>query len=293
MTGSLPRSFASAGAMRVIGALLEQRTGQQISANRVWRIETALKPVLRENGLDTLDQLIGRLSAERTGKLADAVAHALLNQETSFFRDAGMIEMVVEAAQVLQANTPGRRLRIWSAGCSAGQEPYSLAMTFAELETSRGFAMPEIVASDVCPSAIARAKDGRYSQFEIQRGLPVRRMVSWFDSVAGAWTVRPELAKRVQFRVHNLTRDPPPPGKFDIVLCRNVLIYFSGAVRRSVFDTLREGTTEDGLLVLGAGETVIGQTDAFKPSKRFRGCYRAQSPPGAGRLAFRRGSPHP
>ncbi|ODP36852.1 CheR family methyltransferase [Sphingomonas turrisvirgatae] len=271
------QSFASPGAVNVIGALLEQRTGQQIAANRAWRIETALKPVLREHGLDTLDQLIARLAGERHGPLADAVINALLNQESSFFRDAGVLEMVAEAALAIQAEHPGRRLRVWSAGCSVGQEPYSLAMLFEELAVSRGLAMPEIVASDVCPQALVRARAGRYSQFEIQRGLPVRRMVSWFDSENGEWVVRPELAKRVQFRCHNLTRDPAPVGKFDIVLCRNVLLYFSASVRRSVFDTLHAATRDGGLLVLGAGETVIGQTEAFRPSDRFRGFYVADS----------------
>lgn len=269
-------AFASPGAINVIGALLEQRTGQQIAANRTWRIETALKPVLRQHGLDSLDRLIGRLAGERNGPLADAVINALLNQESSFFRDAGVLEMVADAALAIQAERPGRRLRIWSAGCSVGQEPYSLAMLFEELAVSRGLTIPEIIATDVCPAALARARAGRYSQFEIQRGLPVRRMVTWFDSVDGEWVVRPELAKRVQFRTHNLARDPAPIGKFDIVLCRNVLLYFSSAVRRSVFDTLHAATRDEGLLVLGAGETVIGQTEAFRPSERFRGCYRAQ-----------------
>lgn len=267
------RPFASPGALNVIGSLLEQRTGQQIAANRSWRIETALKPVLRDHRFETLDDLVGQLAGERHGPLADAVVNALLNQESSFFRDAGVLEMVADAALTMQAERPGRRLRIWSAGCSVGQEPYSLAMLFEELALSRGLAMPEIVASDVCSQALARARAGRYSQFEIQRGLPVRRMVTWFDNVGGEWVVRPELAKRIQFRCHNLTRDLPPVGKFDIVLCRNVLLYFSGAVRRSVFDTLRAAMRDDGLLILGAGETVIGQTDAFRPSDRFRGCY--------------------
>jgi chemotaxis protein methyltransferase CheR len=271
------KAFASPGAMNVIGALLEQRTGQQIAANRAWRIETALKPVLREHELKTLDELIGRLAGERHGPLPDAVINALLNQESSFFRDAGVLETVAEAALAIQAERPGRRLRIWSAGCSVGQEPYSLAMLFEELAVSRGLPMPEILATDVCPQALARARAGRYSQFEIQRGLPVRRMVTWFDCEEGEWAVRPELARRIQFRCHNLTRDPAPFGKFDIVLCRNVLLYFSASVRRSVFDTLRAASRDGGLLVLGAGETVIGQTAAYRPSDRFRGCYVADN----------------
>jgi chemotaxis protein methyltransferase CheR len=270
-----PQAFASTGAMGVIGALLEQRTGQQIAANRAWRVETALKPVLRANDLDTLDQLIGRLAAQRNGPLADAVVDALLNHETSFFRDAAVLDLMVEAVQALQAETPGRRVRIWSAGCSMGQEPYSLAMLFEEAAVTRGLSMPEIIATDVSASALARARAGKFSQFEIQRGLPVRRMVSWFDSVDGEWVVRPELSRRVQFRQHNLAKDPAPPGKFDLVLCRNVLLYFGAEVRTRVFRTLREATRDGGLLVLGAGETVIGQTDAFRPSDQFRGLYLA------------------
>lgn len=272
---ALPQTFASSGAMHVIGTLLEQRTGQQIAANRAWRVETVLKPVLRANDLDTLDQLIGRLAAERNGPLADAVVDALLNHETSFFRDAAVLDLVVEAAMALQAETPGRRLRIWSAGCSMGQEPYSLAMLFEEAAITRGMVMPEIIATDVSAAALVRARAGRFSQFEIQRGLPVRRMVSWFDSVEGDWVVRPELSRRVQFRQHNLARDPAPMGKFDLVLCRNVLLYFAADVRTRVFRTLREATRDGGLLVLGAGETVIGQTDAFRPSDQFRGLYLA------------------
>ena len=270
-----PQAFASNGAMSVIGALLEQRTGQQIAANRAWRVETALKPVLRANDLDSLDQLIGRLAAERNGPLAEAVVDALLNHETSFFRDAAVLDLVVEAALALQAEAPARRLRIWSAGCSLGQEPYSLAMLFEEAAVTRGMPMPEIVATDVSASALARARAGKFSQFEIQRGLPVRRMVSWFDSVDGEWVVRPELLRRVQFRQHNLAKDPPPVGKFDLVLCRNVLLYFGAEVRSRVFQTLRQATRDGGLLVLGAGETVIDQTDAFRPSDRFRGLYLA------------------
>ncbi|APR54986.1 protein-glutamate O-methyltransferase CheR [Sphingomonas koreensis] len=261
--------------MHVIGNLLEQRTGQQIAANRAWRVETVLKPVLRANDLDTLDQLIGRLAAERNGALAESVVDALLNHETSFFRDAAVLDLVVEAAQALQAETPGRRLRIWSAGCSMGQEPYSLAMLFEEAAITRGMMMPEIVATDVSAAALARARSGRFSQFEIQRGLPVRRMVSWFDSVEGDWVIRPELSRRVQFRQHNLAKESAPAGKFDIVLCRNVLLYFAADVRSRVFRTLRTATRDGGLLVLGAGETVIGQTDAFRPSDRFRGLYLA------------------
>ncbi len=260
----------SSGAMNMIAALLEQRTGQQIAANRAWRIETALKPLLRARGLATLDALVGELIAARTGELADQVVDALLNQETSFFRDAAVLETIADAALAMQAEHPERKVRIWSAGCSTGQEPLSLAMLFAERN-----AAPEILASDVSPAALSRARAGRFSQFEIQRGLPVRRMMTWFDGAGGDWVVKPELVRRVQFRQHNLTADAPPPGKFDIILCRNVLLYFSLQLRRQVFDALAAAIRPGGVLVLGAGETVIGLTDHFVPCDRLRGFYRA------------------
>lgn len=276
----------SSGAMNLISALLEQRTGQQIAANRAWRIETALKPLLREKGLASLDQLVAQLVATRTGDLGDQVVDALLNQETSFFRDAAVLDMLVDATRALQAETPERKVRIWSSGCSTGQEPLSLAMLFDEGGMGEGLAAPEIVATDVSPAALTRARAGRYSQFEIQRGLPVRRMMTWFDGAGGDWAAKPELLRRIQFRQQNLTADAPPPGKFDVVLCRNVLLYFSQDVRRQVFGILASALRPGGLLVLGAGETVIGLTDQFKPCDRFRGFYRAIETSPARRSAF-------
>jgi chemotaxis protein methyltransferase CheR len=164
-------------------------------------------------------------------------------------------------------------VRIWSAGCATGQEPLSLAILLAERDGGKTACLPEIVATDISPSALARAKAGKYSQFEIQRGLSVRRMISWFESAGGDWTANADLVRKIHFRHHNLSSDPAPAGKFDIVMCRNVLLYFSGSVRKQVFDTLFEALRPGGLLVLGAGETVIGQTDHFVPSERYRGFY--------------------
>lgn len=265
--------FASSGANNVICALLEQHSGQRIEANRIWRIETALKPILRAHCLNNTDELIGRIMAKRDPALIDAVVDALLNQETSFFRDTGVFETAVEVALAMQKQVGSRRLRIWSAGCSHGQEPYSLAMLFEDATRTRGLPMPEIIATDVSALAVARARAGRFSQFEIQRGLSVRRMVHWFDNDNGEWVVRPELAKRVQFRRHNLATDAPPPGRFDLIFCRNVLFYFSPAVRRRALDTLHMAMRDGGMLALGAGETVIGMTEAFVPSDRFRSFY--------------------
>jgi chemotaxis protein methyltransferase CheR len=280
-----PTLTPSSGAMNMIAALLEQRAGQQIAANRAWRIETALKPILRERGLSTLDELVAQLITARTGELGDQVVDALLNQETSFFRDAAVLDAIGDAAAQIHGEAGNRRIRLWSAGCSTGQEPLSLAMLFSERGLAEGVYSPEIIATDISPQALTRARAGRFSQFEIQRGLPVRRMMTWFDSVGGDWVARPDLVRRIQFRQHNLTADAPPAGAFDIILCRNVLLYFSPEVRRQVFDTLFSAIRPGGLLVLGAGETVIGQTEHFTPSERFRGFYRAVEPSLANHVA--------
>lgn len=258
-----------AGATAVLSALLEARTGQQLAAARAWRIDTALGPLLAATGLRDAGALAARLVGAGESGLADRVVDALLNQETSFFRDAGVIEAAATAVATIAGEDGARRLRIWSAGCATGQEPLSLAMHFAE---SDGLA-PDIVATDVSEGALTRARSGRFSQFEIQRGLPVRRMVRWFDSEGGDWIAKPELMRMVSFRRHNLVADAPPAGRFDAIFCRNVLFYLSPALRSAVFDRLASALRPGGLLILGAGETVIGVSDRFRPSARHRGLY--------------------
>jgi chemotaxis protein methyltransferase CheR len=207
MLSPTPRHRAPA-VTGVFASLLESRTGQQLDANREWRIETALKPVLRERGLESLDQLAGELLAARDKTIGNQIIDALLNQETSFFRDAAVLDMVAQAVAAVQTPELNRRVRIWSAGCSSGQEPLSLAMLFAEQPGGED-KIPEIVATDISDASVARGRAGR----------------------------------------------------------------FAPAMRRHVFARLAEVLRPGGLLVLGAGETVIGQTDAFRPSPTYRGLY--------------------
>lgn len=268
---SASASVASASSIAVLTALLEARTGQQIAAYRSWRMDTALKPLLRERNLDTLDQLVALMLEGSDRVIGDRIVDALLNQETSFFRDAQVFETIVTAVE--QAEAEKRRVRIWCAGCSTGQEPLSLAMLFAERQEATGEPLPEIVATDVSDAAITRARAGRYTQFEIQRGLPVRRMMRWFEGEDGDWLANPELVTRVTYRRANLVAGSVPPGSFDIVLCRNVLLYLSGETKAAVFPRIAGVLRPGGLFIMGAGETVIGQTRLFEPSKRYRGCY--------------------
>lgn len=256
----------SSGAHAVLAALLEARTGQQIASYRAWRLDTALKPLLVERGLETLDGLVEQLLCGKDHQVGDRIVEALLNGESSFFRDPATFDLV---AQAVAANPRDGRARLWSAGCATGQEPLSLAMMFAEA----GGVMPEIVATDVSEASLARARAGRYTQFEIQRGLPVRRMMRWFEGAGHEWTASAELVRYVRYRRLNLVAEPTPGGQFDVVLCRNVLLYLATPQKIAVFAKLAGAVRPGGFLVLGAGETVIGQTGLFQPSRRFRGLY--------------------
>ena len=259
---------------RVFAGVLEQRTGQILSDARNWRLDVALDVLVRTHGFVSADAVASAVASGRDPRLSDAVMEALLNHETSFYRDPNMFRLILDrAVPQLMAARPGRALRIWSAGCSTGQEAYSLAMALNETAALAGWTI-DIVATDVSPVAVAQARAGRYSQFEIQRGLPVRQMVRWFAGQDDEWLARPELRARVRFHTLSLLDPPPLPGRFDIVLCRNVLFYFAPDVRRRAFDRLGDGVAADGYLVLGAGETAIGQTDRFASDPAQHGLYR-------------------
>jgi chemotaxis protein methyltransferase CheR len=256
----------SSGATMVFSALLEARTGQQLAANRSWRLDTALLPLLVELDLPSADALVARLLDGHDHRIGDRIVDALLNQETSFFRDAGVIEGAVRALR--ETGSAEARPRIWCAACATGQEPLSLAMLFAE----DGGPAPDILATDVSGSAIARARTGSYSQFEIQRGLPIRRMMRWFEGDGANWVASKALLSSISYRRHNLATDPAP-GRFDLILCRNVLFYLSAPVRHVVLERVAQALKPGGLLLLGAGETVIGQSDLLRPSVAHRGFY--------------------
>lgn len=261
---------------RILASLLETRTGQQLTMSRRWRIETALKSLMRERGLTSMDQLVGTLVSGREPSLGDEIVEALLNNETYFFRDRTPFDTLLGSAltRLEQARAKERRISIWCAGCSTGQEVYSLAMSFAEQQDRwKGWTI-DILGTDVSRSALDRARQGLYSQFEVQRGLPVLQMIRWFEEQDGQqWQVSPQLRQSVRFQARSLAEAPPQPGKFDIILCRNVLLYFAAPVRRAVFSRLAEASRPDTMLMLGAGETVIGQTDQFVSDPDHRGLY--------------------
>jgi chemotaxis protein methyltransferase CheR len=265
----------SENALGIVAGLLEARTGQKLTKDRLWRVGTALAGVLRQNELDTLEQLAERLGRPGQATLAQQVVEALLNNETYFFRDRAMFDQL--SSTVLPAlarkRERTRRLTIWSVGCSTGQEAYSLAMLFAEQPARWREWTIEIIGTDVARSVVAAAREGNFSQFQIQRGLGVAQMVSFFEETRTGWRATEALRKMVRFETHNLLDQSPEPGRFDLVLCRNVLLYFDRATRERAFSRLASALAPDGLLMLGAGETTVGQTEALVPEKGNTGFH--------------------
>ena len=261
---------------RILAGLLEARTGQQLTMSRRWRIETALAALMRERSIPTLDELITVLVMGREPSLATQVIEALLNNETYFFRDRAPFDLLARAAlpRLAQLRQKTKRLSIWSAGCSTGQEAYSLAMLFAEDPVKWSGWTIDILGTDVSEGAVRRARDGIYSQFEVQRGLGINQMIRWFEETENGWRAIEPLRRTVRFQVQNLLEPPPHPGMFDIVLCRNVLLYLNAERRAQVFDRMANAMPSDGWLMLGAGETVIGQTKRFEADPDARGLYR-------------------
>jgi chemotaxis protein methyltransferase CheR len=266
----------SGSSRRILAGLLESRTGQQLGLGRRWRVDAALAPVVREGGFTDIDQLVSRIASGQAPALAEKVIEALLNNETYFFRDRLPFDLLFAAPlkRIEAARAKERRLSIWSVGCSTGQELYSIAMTFSEQASRwRGWTI-DLVGTDISRAAVARARDGRYSQFEVQRGLPVMQMIRWFsEEGAGQWRIAQPIRDMVRFEARGIADLPPSPGRFDIILCRNVLLYFADPMKRLAYGRLADAIHSDGALMLGAGETVIGQTDRFVSDPDSRGLY--------------------
>lgn len=253
---------------KIIADLLESRTGQTLSESRRWRISSALSGLFREFGIENVDQLACLLERPGEHQMATRVVEALLNNETYFFRDhayfATLANTVLPELQRKRAGS--KKISIWSAGCSTGQEVLSLAMTFAEQPGRWQDWTIQILGTDVSGKAVEQARSGVYSQFEIQRGISVAQMLNFFSETPKGWKVADRIHAMTRFEQHNILDFPPTPGKFDLVLCRNVLLYFDPDTRRQAFDRLASAAAGDGMLMLGAGETVVGQTDKFEPA---------------------------
>ncbi len=255
--------------------LLRERSGLVLAAEKQYLAESRLVPVARRHGMTNLGELIERLRSKSPAALIAEVVEAMTTNETFFFRDKLPFDHFRDTMMpaLLAARAREKRIRIWCTAASTGQEPYSLAMLIKGMGAAVAGYRFEIIATDLASEVLEKAKAGIYSQFEVQRGLPVQLLVKFFSQHGESWQLAPELRSMVQFRTLNLLNDFSPLGTFDIVFCRNVLIYFDQDNKIAVLNRIARQMADDGFLVLGAAETVIGLTDAFKPLADRRGLY--------------------
>jgi len=255
--------------------MLRERSGLVLSAEKQYLAESRLLPVARKHRLATLADLVAALKTTSPGQLAIEVIEAMTTNETFFFRDKVPFEHFRDTVMpaLIVSHAKRRRIRIWCSAAASGQEPYSLAMLLREMNAKLAGFKIEILATDLSNEMLEKAKAGIYSQFEVQRGLPIQQLVKYFSQVGEAWQIAPEIRAMVSFRPLNLLHDFGHLGSFDLIFCRNVLIYFDQPTKIGVLDRLARVLEPDGFLVLGAAETVIGLTAAFKPMPDKRGLY--------------------
>ena len=255
--------------------LLRDQSGLDLSADKQYLIESRLLPLARKAGLPGISDLVQKMKGG-SAALITQVVEAMTTNETFFFRDKVPFEHFRDTImpEMLKARAARRSLRIWCAAGSTGQEPYSLAMCLKEMSAALSGWRVEILATDLSQEVLEKSKAGIYSQFEVQRGLPIQMLVKYFKQIGELWQINSDIRGMVQHRQLNLLHDFAQLGNFDVIFCRNVLIYFDQDTKANIFGRLARTMEADGFLVLGAAETVVGLTEAFKPIADRRGLYR-------------------
>lgn len=266
-----PQSFDA------LSTMLRATSGLVVGPDKAYLLETRLAPVMKRHSvrdLDALASLIGH-DGGASRALCDDVIDAMTTNESFFFRDdKPFTHFRAQALPALLAARPATsRLRIWSAAASSGQEAYSLAMILAECRAQLGGRSVEILGTDISREQLARAREALYTQFEVQRGLPMTLLVKHFRKEGTQWRLSDAIRAMASFREWNLLSDPASLGKFDIVFCRNVLIYFDQATKTRVLNSIAKQLAPDGLLYLGGAETVLGLATRFAAVQGERGVY--------------------
>lgn len=266
----------SAAAFDTFATLLKARSGLAIGPDKAYLLEARLAALLRRLNLGGLDALAARLRLPGQDALAAEVVEAMTTNESFFFRDdKPFVHFRAHALPRLCAARPaGLGLRIWSAAAATGQEAYSIAMLLAEHRATIGTRPMTIIGTDIARAPLERARAGLYTQFEVQRGLPITMLVRHFRKEAAGFRVRDELRAAVEFREFNLLGDLRPLGRFDVVFCRNVLIYFDAPTKTRVLAAIAAQMAPDGILYLGGAETLFGITDRFATIPGESGAYR-------------------
>jgi len=255
--------------------LLKERSGLVLAADKQYLIESRLMPVARRAGYSSISELVQKLQSSNAENLRMQVTEAMTINESLFFRDMVPFDRFRDMVlpSMLETRTKTRRLRIWCTAASTGQEPYSLAMIIRSMKEKFFNWTIDIIATDISHEVLEKAKAGVYSQFEVQRGLPIQMLLQHFDRVGEHWRISTEIRKMVQFRHFNLLANFSSLGTFDVVFCRNVLIYFDHSTKIEVLGRIAQSLAPDGFLLMGAVETVVGLTDSLMPLPDKRGLY--------------------
>jgi len=269
--------------------LLKERSGLDLSADKQYLVESRLVPLARKAGLSGIPELVQKLVKGGAEPLTTEVVEAMTTNETFFFRDKIPFDHLRDTIlPLLMQSRAGRKtVRIWSAASSTGQEPYSIAMLLKEKAAALAGWRFEIVATDLSQEVLEKSKAGIYSQFEVQRGLPIQLLVKYFAQVGELWQINSELRGMVQHKQLNLLQDFSHLGKFDVIFCRNVLIYFDQDTKLGIFERMAKIIEPDGMMMLGAAESVVGITDAFRPVPDKRGLYQVNPVRGGARAPLK------
>ena len=259
----------------IIARLLKERSGLALNKEKAYLLESRLNPVARKWNFSGFDELAQAIRKKGEEALLVDVTEAMTTNESFFFRDQKPFDQFTELVlpHLLKARAAQRSIRIWSAACSSGQEPYTLAMLLKEHASKLEGWRVEIVATDLSNEILDKAKEGLYSQFEVQRGLPITHLVKYFVQVGDRWQIDDSLRKMIKFQQFNLLGNLSGLGKFDVVFCRNVLIYFDMPTKTQVLNGIADLLPADGFLYLGGAETVLGTTDRFEIMQGQRGIY--------------------
>jgi chemotaxis protein methyltransferase CheR len=262
-------------AFETLASLLKAKSGLMIGKDKLYLLETRLSEIIKREKLIDLNGLAERIRRPGNDALARDVIEAMTTNESFFFRDDKPFQHFRTQAlpRLIAARAPGSTIRIWSAASSSGQEAYSLAMIVAESSALLAGRKVEIIGTDIARDQLARAREGVYSQFEVQRGLPVQMLMRYFRKEDNNWRIAEAIRAMAQFREFNLLSDLRLLGRFDIVFCRNVLIYFDQPTKSRVLEATAGLMPPDGLLYLGGAETVLGITSRFAPMANERGVY--------------------
>jgi len=260
--------------IKYLGDLVKRESGLVLSEDKSYMLESRLTPLVRKRGLANLSTLVDEVKSGNDGIIKD-ITEVMTTKESFFLRDLKPFELLKDRALPYYINQRAeeRSLRIWCAAASSGQEPYSIAMVLREMAQDLSDWNIDIVGSDISGEILDKALQGRYTQFEVQRGLPIQFLLKYFEQIDENWQINHEIRDMVSYQEFNLLEDPSCFGNFDIVFCRNVLTYFDQQTKTSVLDRIAKIMPDDGLLFLGSSETVLGVSDQFRPIPSLRGVY--------------------